>query len=61
MQYKDIDIDFKKQQVELKSLEIGVKDLECYRKALERALLQYHASKMENVNQVWPTLYLSQS
>jgi DNA repair protein RAD50 len=51
-QYKDIDLELRRRQVELKTLELGNGDLERYYKALERALLRYHASKMENINQV---------
>jgi hypothetical protein len=38
-------------QVELRTLEMGASDLDRYCKGLEKALLKYHAAKMENINQ----------
>ena len=38
-------------EVELRTLEMGVKDLQQYNKALEKALLKYHSHKMQSINQ----------
>lgn len=51
-QFKGIDAKYRKQQVELKTVEMGNKDLERYCKGLEKALLAFHSTKMESINQV---------
>ena len=47
-----MDTERRARQVELKTLEMGNRDLERYCRALEKALLKYHAQKMEHINQV---------
>jgi hypothetical protein len=39
-------------EVQLRTLEMGVKDLQQYCKGLEKALLKYHSHKMQSINQV---------
>lgn len=49
--YQTVDREFKARKVELETLQMGSRDLERYCKALEKALLQYHSTKMESINQ----------
>jgi hypothetical protein len=58
-QYKDVNLEFRRKQVELKTLEMGNKDLERYCKGLEKALLAYHSTKMESINQVFSLFLLA--
>jgi DNA repair protein RAD50 len=51
-QYKGIDAKYRRQQVELKTVEMGNRDLDRYCKGLEKALLAFHSTKMESINQV---------
>jgi hypothetical protein len=39
-------------EVQLRTLEMGIKDLQQYCRALEKALLKYHNHKMQSINQV---------
>jgi hypothetical protein len=56
--YVNIDTEFLKCQVELRTLEMGNCDLQQYSHALGDALLQYHSTKMEHINQVRERLLL---
>ena len=51
-QYADIVLEYRRKEVELRTLEMGNKDFQQYCKGLEKALLSYHSKKMESINQV---------
>lgn len=48
----DIVLEYRRKEVELRTLEMGNKDFQQYCKGLEKALLSYHSKKMESINQV---------
>lgn len=50
-QYADIVLEYRRKEVELRTLEMGNKDFLQYCKGLEKALLSYHGKKMESINQ----------
>lgn len=50
-QYVDIVLEYRRKEVELRTLEMGNKDFQQYCKGLEKALLSYHSKKMESINQ----------
>jgi len=50
--YRDVDARFRVANLAVRTLELGNKDLERYCKGLEKALLAFHATKMQAINQV---------
>ena len=62
--YNNIEKRLSKQIVELKTVEMVTDDLERYHKALDKALMSFHASKMEEINKVvrelWQRTYRGQ-
>lgn len=62
--YNNIEKRLSKQIVELKTVEMVSDDLERYHKALDKALMSFHASKMEEINKVvrelWQRTYRGQ-
>nr|XP_031864453.1 uncharacterized protein CI109_000367 [Kwoniella shandongensis]KAA5531525.1 hypothetical protein CI109_000367 [Kwoniella shandongensis] len=48
--YKDIDKQFKEQLIKTKVSEVANNDLDKYGKALDNAILRYHAIKMDEIN-----------
>ena len=62
--YVNIDKRLSKQLVELKTVEMVSDDLDRYHKALDKALMSFHASKMEEINKVvrelWQRTYRGQ-
>jgi hypothetical protein len=50
-QHADAEQNYITKEVELRTLEMGTKDLQQYCKALEKALLKYHNHKMQSINQ----------
>ncbi|KAK9807149.1 hypothetical protein WJX73_000402 [Symbiochloris irregularis] len=63
-QYTDIDAKYGMQQIEMRTTEMAASDLEKYHKALEKALLAFHTSKMEDINKIvkelWQKTYRNQ-
>ncbi len=59
--FVDIDAQYLKQMAEAQSIEIACSDLETYHKALERTLLLFHKSKMDDINrtikELWQKTY----
>ena len=53
-QHANAEQNYTTKEVELRTLEMGVKDLQQYNKALEKALLKYHNHKMQSINQARP-------
>lgn len=64
VQYKDIDARYRMQLVEQRTTEMANSDLEKYHKALEKALLSFHTSKMADINKIvkelWQKTYRNQ-
>ena len=60
-QYNDIAKNEMAKRVEIKTTSLAEKDLDAYGKALDRALQEFHASRMEEVNaiikELWQTTY----
>ncbi|KDD71472.1 hypothetical protein H632_c4954p0, partial [Helicosporidium sp. ATCC 50920] len=60
-QYKDAERRHRRQQVEVRTTEMAVGDLEAYTRALERALLSFHAERMQDINaclkELWQKTY----
>jgi len=63
-EYNNIDSRLSKQLVELKTYEMVSQDLDRYHNALDKALMSFHASKMEEINKVvrelWQRTYRGQ-
>jgi len=59
--YRKIDDDHRKKLIECKTVQLAVKDLDNYYKALDRALMKFHSSKMESINksikELWNKTY----
>ncbi|KAI9000249.1 hypothetical protein BC832DRAFT_541389 [Gaertneriomyces semiglobifer] len=59
--YKDIDLDYQRHLIELKTEEMASSDLEKYAKALDTAIMKYHSLKMEEINkiirEIWVNTY----
>ncbi|DBB04466.1 hypothetical protein WJX77_008210 [Trebouxia sp. C0004] len=62
--YRDIDLRYRKQLIELKTTEMANSDLDKYHKALEKALLAFHTTKMSDINKIikelWQKTYRNQ-
>lgn len=62
--YRDIDARYRKQLIELKTTEMANSDLDKYHKALEKALLAFHTTKMSDINKIikelWQKTYRNQ-
>uniref|UniRef100_A0A1D2A4U2 DNA repair protein RAD50 n=1 Tax=Auxenochlorella protothecoides TaxID=3075 RepID=A0A1D2A4U2_AUXPR len=62
-QFQGIDTRYRKQLIELKTTELANTDLEKYHKALEKALLSFHTTKMHDINkaikELWQQTYRS--
>lgn len=56
-EYKDIDGKYRRQLIELRTTEMASNDLDIYHKALERALLTFHTSKMADINKIVKELW----
>ena len=59
--YRRIDDEHRQKLIEVKTVGLAVKDLDNYYKALDRALMKYHSSKMESINksikELWNKTY----
>lgn len=59
--YRKVDDEHRKKLVECKTTHLAVKDLDNYYKALDRALMKFHSSKMESINksikELWNRTY----
>jgi DNA repair protein RAD50 len=59
--YRDAEETFRKKTIEFKTTEMANKDLNTYYQALDRAVMQYHALKMSEINviikELWATTY----
>jgi len=62
--YRNVADKWRKQSLELKTTEMATHDLEKYHKALEKALLAFHTTKMTDINQtikeLWQKTYRNQ-
>jgi DNA repair protein RAD50 len=56
-QYSGIDAKHRRAMIELKTTEMATSDLERYHKALERALLAFHTTKMGDINKIVKELW----
>lgn len=56
-QYNDIDGKYRRQVIALRTTEMASGDLEKYHKALERALLSFHTTKMSDINKIIKELW----
>ena len=63
-QFKAADKDYRTTLITVKTLELGCADLEKYNQALDKALVSYHAEKMQEVNEIaqwlWEQTYKGQ-
>jgi len=59
--YRRIDDEHRQKLIEVKTVGLAVKDLDSYYKALDRALMKFHSSKMESINksikELWNKTY----
>ena len=51
--YTNIEHRYNERRLLLKTSEMALDDLDKYYRALEKALLTYHTSKMSDINKVW--------
>lgn len=62
--YKDVDQRHRAALIKVKTTEMSIDDLGKYHKALDKALMQYHASKMAEINEIikelWQKVYRGQ-
>ncbi|GIL73373.1 hypothetical protein Vretifemale_3415, partial [Volvox reticuliferus] len=62
--YRDVHVRFRTQQLVVKTTEMAMSDLEKYYKALEKALLVFHTTKMADINKIikelWQKTYRGQ-
>eukprot|EP01102_Stenamoeba_stenopodia_P001782 TRINITY_DN11621_c0_g1_i1.p1 TRINITY_DN11621_c0_g1~~TRINITY_DN11621_c0_g1_i1.p1 ORF type:complete len:1339 (+),score=313.83 TRINITY_DN11621_c0_g1_i1:75-4019(+) len=62
-EYRDVDEQYQKLLVEAKTTEIAANDLEKYYKALDKALMEFHSLKMDEINKIikelWQATYKS--
>ncbi|KAL4437341.1 hypothetical protein ABPG75_004480 [Micractinium tetrahymenae] len=56
-QYHNIEAKYRQQNIELKTTEMAQSDLQKYHKALEKALLSFHTSKMSDINKIVKELW----
>ncbi|PSC68536.1 DNA repair RAD50 [Micractinium conductrix] len=56
-QYHDIETKYRQQNIEVKTTEMAQGDLQKYHKALEKALLSFHTSKMADINTIVKELW----
>lgn len=63
-QYKDVSERYRTQLIQLKTTEMANKDLDKYYNALDKALMRFHAMKMEEINKIikelWQQTYRGQ-
>uniref|UniRef100_K3YPB6 DNA repair protein RAD50 n=1 Tax=Setaria italica TaxID=4555 RepID=K3YPB6_SETIT len=63
-QYKDIEMRYTNQLLQLKTTEMANKDLDRYYAALDKALMRFHTMKMEEINKIikelWQQTYRGQ-
>ncbi|ORX56659.1 hypothetical protein BCR36DRAFT_165343 [Piromyces finnis] len=57
-EYKNVDEDYIKSQLKLKTDEMAYEDLEKYSKALDNAIMHYHSIKMEEINRTIQELWV---
>lgn len=59
--YAHVMVDWQKQMIKVKAIQLGSDDLEKYSKALDQAIMKYHALKMDDINtiikELWTTTY----
>lgn len=55
--YKGVEKDFKEMQIQLKTYEMAGEDLDRYYYALDRAIMQYHTMKIEEINKILKDLW----
>ncbi|KAJ1550306.1 DNA repair protein rad50, partial [Nowakowskiella sp. JEL0078] len=58
-EYKDVDENFRQHLIKLKTEEVADKDLEKYAKALDRAIMRFHALKMDEINKIIAELWVN--
>jgi len=56
-QYDGIDAKHRRQQLEMRTTEMATNDLDKFHKALERALLSFHTTKMSEINKIVKELW----
>ena len=60
-EYRKIDEEHRRKLIEVKTQQMAVADLDRYYKALDRALMKFHATKMEDINksitELWNKTY----
>ncbi len=59
--YKNADLDYRKSRIQVSTTQAAIDDIARYQRALEKAVMQYHSLKMEEVNRVagelWQATY----
>lgn len=55
--YRKVDADHAKKLIEVKTTALALADLERYSKALDRALVKFHQTKMEDINRAMKELW----
>ena len=64
IKFDKVEANFNKKSIEVQVTEMSIKDLEIYYKALDRALVKYHAAKMSEINttikELWQSTYKGQ-
>ena len=64
VKFDKVEANFNKKSIEVQVTEMSIKDLEIYYKALDRALVKYHAAKMAEINttikELWQSTYKGQ-
>ncbi|CAG8455454.1 15228_t:CDS:2 [Acaulospora colombiana] len=57
-EYKNAKEKYREKFIEVKTSEMGIKDLEKYWKALDNAIMHYHSLKMEEINSIIAELWI---
>ena len=64
VKFDKVEANYRKKAIEVQVTEMSMKDLEIYHKALDRALVKYHAAKMAEINttikELWQSTYKGQ-
>ena len=55
--YKDVDITYQKEWVQLQTKTLVTDDIEIYSKALDSAIMRYHSLKMQDINRIIDELW----
>jgi DNA repair protein RAD50 len=59
VEYKDVELNYKKQSIKRKTTEMALSDMDKYAKTLESAIMKFHSLKMEEINRTIRELWIN--